>query len=317
MELVKLNLEQIKRRQTLEREEQELRRKRELMEAQMEAEKAIVSYQVASEFEDEHLPTTEVDVPLLPKKEQTDQQKIIPNLAETPGTKPVPSQSYHQEIVGALRHVVNSPRIEYLRFNGDPLRYVTFIRNFEVCLEKDNPDQERKLQLLIQHCVGKAREVIESCINLENGYKVAKETLKLNFGKLHIIAEAHVKKLMTLPDLKTVDGPSLLEFARHLTTAERTLIGMGSEYTADLNYMSTLRELVKKLSMFLRAKWTEQAGKLMESGRRPSYGELVKFVQERAWLVDNEFGSDMAKVSGTRKRLKETRRRMATVTDPL
>ena len=55
------------------------------------------------------------------------------------------------------------PKIEYLHFNGDLLKYGTFVHNFENCLERDNPDDSRKLQLLIQHCTGKAREAIESC----------------------------------------------------------------------------------------------------------------------------------------------------------
>ena len=46
------------------------------------------------------------------------------------------------------------------------MKYVSFMHNFETCLEKDNPDNSRRLQLLIQHCYGKAREAIESCVNL-------------------------------------------------------------------------------------------------------------------------------------------------------
>jgi len=58
----------------------------------------------------------------------------------------------------------------------------------------DNPDNSKRLQLLI-HCYGKAREAIESCVNLpvEEGYYVAKSTLLVNenFDKPHIIAKAH------------------------------------------------------------------------------------------------------------------------------
>ena len=86
-----------------------------------------------------------------------------------------------QEMVKALRWVVSSPKVEYHRFNGDPLKYVTFMHNFETYLEKDNPDDSRRLQLFIQHCTGKAREAIESCANLPNdGYQVAKQTLHEN-----------------------------------------------------------------------------------------------------------------------------------------
>ena len=119
-------------------------------------------------------------------------------------------------MVTALKQVVSSPKIEYMRFDGDPLRYVTFIHNFETCLEKDNPDKSRKLQLLTQHCDGKAKEAIESCTNLpsEEGYLTAKTALRENFGKPHVIAAAHIKKLENLSKLKTADGASLLEFCK-------------------------------------------------------------------------------------------------------
>ena len=99
-----------------------------------------------------------------------------------------------QEMVIALRHVVTSPKVEYHRFDGDPLKSVTFMHKFETYLEKDNPDESRRLQLLIQHCTRKAREATESCANLsDDGYRVAKQTLRENLGKPHVIAEAQVE----------------------------------------------------------------------------------------------------------------------------
>ena len=207
-----------------------------------------------------------------------------------------------QEIVKALRQVVSSPKIEYHRFDGDPLKYVIFMHNFETYLERDNPDESRRLQLLIQHCKGKAREAIESCANLSNdGYRVMKQTLRENFGKPHVKAEAHVKKLLSLPCLRNVDRSALLEVSRHLDTAERTLTGMGAEYVSDLIRMNTLRELAKKLPMSLRGRWTECAGKIIGLDRRPKFQEFVTFVKESAKLVDNEFGRDTIP-----KSLKET-----------
>ena len=127
------------------------------------------------------------------------------------------------------------------------------MQNFEACLERNNPDDSRKLQLLLQHCNGKAREAIESCINLpsKDGYRVAKETLQENFGKPHVIAMAHIKRLTDLPSMKSADGPSLLELSRHLNTAERTLRGIGTSYACNLlDHMNTLRELAKNLPNF-------------------------------------------------------------------
>jgi hypothetical protein len=75
---------------------------------------------------------------------------------------------------------------------------------------------------------------VESCVNIpeEHGYQAAKETLRENFGKPHIIAQAYIKKLENLAPLKQVNGQSLLVFARHLEVANRILAGMGSEYTS-------------------------------------------------------------------------------------
>ena len=80
-----------------------------------------------------------------------------------------------------------------------------------------------------------------------------------------------------------MDGPSLLEFSRHLETTDRTLTGMGTEYVADLNHMNTLRELTKRLPMLLQAKWTECAGKIIVSDQRPKFGDFVKFIKEPSW----------------------------------
>ena len=67
------------------------------------------------------------------------------------------------------------------------------MHNFETYLEKDDPDNSRRLQLLIQNCYGKARDAIESCVNLpvDKGYHVATSTLRENFGIPQTIAKAH------------------------------------------------------------------------------------------------------------------------------
>ena len=204
-----------------------------------------------------------------------------------------------EEMIRALRQVVSTPRIKYLHFDGDPMNYVSFMHNFETCLEKDNPDGATRLQLLIQHCTGKAKEAIESCVNLpaEQGYMTAKNTLKENFGKPHIIAKAHIKKLVGLPPLKQADGPTLLEYARNLEIAHRTLSSMGPEYESELSHVNTLRELNRKLPLFMRVKWTERAGTIIESDSRPKFQDFLQFVKARARLVNNEFAEDLCAIS--------------------
>ena len=69
------------------------------------------------------------------------------------------------------------PKSELIQFDGNPLRYYIFMKSFENQVEKDTDDNNRRLQLLVQYCTGKAKKVIESCILLseEEGYKEAKQ----------------------------------------------------------------------------------------------------------------------------------------------
>ncbi|CAB4033480.1 Hypothetical predicted protein, partial [Paramuricea clavata] len=148
------------------------------------------------------------------------------------------------------------------------------------CLERNNDSDESKLQLLIQHCH-------------DEGYCVAKKTLTENFGKPHIIARAHIKQLVNLPSMKKCDGPSLLEFARHLESTNRTLKGMGPEYVSDLDHVNTLKELNRNLPMFMKARWTEEAGKINERNSTPRFEDFLNFIKKKAALMNNEFGDDL------------------------
>ena len=248
----------------------------------------------------------QVQVPLMPqfKPEEISRRPTQVPWSQTHGAYPGEFQMQEPasftsdgrlEMVQALRQVVSTPKVEYMRFDGDPIKYVSFMHNFETCLEKDNPDNSRRLQLLIQHCYGKARDAVESCVNLpvDEGYHVAKSTLRENFGLPHIIAKAHIRKLESLPPLRQADGASLLAFARHLDVANRTLSGMGPEYVSDLNHTNTLRELNKKLPLFMRVKWTECAGRIISRGSRPKFADFLQHLKDRAALVNNEFGEDL------------------------
>ena len=116
-------------------------------------------------------PTTKYEEPLnldKPPKDSEEKLKVCkiddetgtenkcnaPKPAKSLYTECAAGQQFSQEIVRVLKQVVNLPKIEYIRFTGDPLKYVTFMHNFEICLERDNPDPDRRLQLLIQHSTG-------------------------------------------------------------------------------------------------------------------------------------------------------------------
>ena len=161
-----------------------------------------------------------------------------------------------EHLVSALNHIINTSKVEHMNFEDNPVDYISFMHNFETCLKGEN--NARDLQFLIQHCKGKTREAIESCVNLpvSEGYETAKRTLKENFGLLHIIASAHIRRIENLPPVKYMygGGLALLEFARSSEVADRDLKDMGAEYESELNHVNILRELNRKLLMFLKVK---------------------------------------------------------------
>ena len=72
---------------------------------------------------------------------------------------------------------------------------------------------------------------------------------------------------------------------------------MGSEYTDELDHVNTLKLLNRKLPGFMRVKWTERAGEIIEGGSRPKFLHFLQFVKRRATLVNNEFGEDLVTFS--------------------
>lgn len=54
-------------------------------------------------------------------------------------------QKVGETIARALHQVSCMPKVEYKQLDGDPIKYVSFIHNFETCLENVNPDNARRL----------------------------------------------------------------------------------------------------------------------------------------------------------------------------
>ena len=52
------------------------------------------------------------------------------------------------------------PKSALTPFDGNPLKYFTFIHSFENNVEKDTDNFSRRLQVLVQFCTGKAIRAI-------------------------------------------------------------------------------------------------------------------------------------------------------------
>ena len=74
------------------------------------------------------------------------------------------------------------PKAEIMSFDGNPLNCYLFVKTFENIVEKCTEDDSLRLQLLIQYCIGKAKETIKCCGMMSgNGYVKAKKLLEERF----------------------------------------------------------------------------------------------------------------------------------------
>lgn len=191
----------------------------------------------------------------------------------------------------SLRVGFEMPKKELLTFDGNPVNYWTFIKNFEINIERQLTDADSKLTYLIQQCSGKAREAIKNCIIIddkEKAYEKAKEILHSRYGQKHVIAHAYINRLVNGPQLKSSDAAGLTELASQMQNCQLTLASMGFE--ADINSSDNLVKVVKRLPVHLQGKWADKAGTLIARGTEPNFEHLTKFIDERATLANTMYG---------------------------
>ena len=99
-----------------------------------------------------------------------------------------------------LLETLQLPKIEVMTFDGNPVQYWPFIRSFENTVEKVSVGSQARLTRLMQHCVGKARQVIQCCciMDPEVSYKKAKQLLKERFGNDYVIMESWIKRVTSV-----------------------------------------------------------------------------------------------------------------------
>ena len=200
-----------------------------------------------------------------------------------------------QAIADALRQGPTLPKIELMKFGGDPSEYGEFVVNFRDHIESQVSDDSQRLTRLLAQCVGRAKDAIKSCVNLPVGqrYSEAWKTLSKNFGQPHMVADAHMKRLRDY-NLRRVDAPSLMEFARRLEDTKRVLTSMGPLYVSRLNNEDTILMLMKKLpDEGLKRKWTDVAGDLICSKGQVDFSDFLSFIQKRADRLNNRFGQEL------------------------
>ncbi|PIK49227.1 Gag-Pol polyprotein [Apostichopus japonicus] len=118
-----------------------------------------------------------------------EKQKVLQKLKEiekeepTKKTTKAPGDTLTTSMDG-FKLALELPKAEIPHYDGDPTKFWSFIKNFEVNVAEKLSSDEARLSYLIQLTGGKARSSIECCVLLgDKGYEKAKEILKIQFGQ--------------------------------------------------------------------------------------------------------------------------------------
>ena len=202
------------------------------------------------------------------------------------------------------------PHQKIATFDGDPLKYTTFIKSFEYGVEEKTEEARDRLMYLCLYTSGEAKTLVNSClhyVNPEEGYKKAKEVLQKRFGNGHKISQAALKKAREWPDVKD-EGKSLNEFSLFLTECLNMMgavTGLG-----ELDHTHTLQTLVGKLPIRLKGMWRTKVFDIEEKQKTVMFRDLVAFIDRLSQIASNPaFGNlrDENKVKGNKQNLNENK----------
>ena len=214
-----------------------------------------------------------------PEKPSQDEASIQPNSSALSSVtmlsdifKVMLEESRSQQL--AVVNSITAPKIELAKFNGAILDYYPFMRSFENTIEKKIADNSTRLDLLVQHCTGEAKELLQCCLLKQpsEGFELAKSLLKETYGDEEAIAKAWMDKVLNRQKTKTIKD--IRTYASELTTCRETLLVM--KYLNELETRANLRTLASKLPDHVYDRWVRRSYTIKEKEGRP--GNLVEII---------------------------------------
>ena len=200
------------------------------------------------------------------------------------------SELNQSQLIGML----NLPKVEISKFNGDPLHFHSFISTFDETVHATDCSSKVKLARLLQYTSGKAHEAIQSCAMMpgDSGYSRARELLAERFGSDHLVTERLVHNLHNGKTVKSTDD--LVKLADELVTCQLTLQQL--RRLSEVETQTTIVKVAERLPNYLRNRWKRDAMSIRaDKSRYPLFGEFVEFVSREATLASDPVYGNLGK----------------------
>ena len=256
--------------------------------------------QYGSQFERPPIWDTQADM----HKYYTDQQ----------GLQSAQNSSLISELTGMLRLQqlrATLPHRTITPYNGDPLKFCTFMKSFEYGIERKCTDNMEKLYFLEEFTTGEPNILVRGFLdkNKVSTFDDAKAALKKKFGNRHIIAEVFKDKANKWPEIKKDDVKGWTSFSIFLGEFWQTMENL--EYASDVDQSVLIKNLVSKLPYSVRNLWRVHADKVMEEiGRMVRFRDFMEFIDKQVRIVSNPVYGNIVNINDPVKDVSRSRQRM-------
>ena len=180
--------------------------------------------------------------------------------------------------------MLNMPKVELDKYDGDPLKFHSFMAIFDETVDKVTTDSQSKLTRLLQYTTGIAKDTIQpyAMIGGSRGYDLARQSLFMKFGDSLLISEKVIAKLK---DGQPINSSSDLEvLSNDLKNCSITLSLTSN--ASELDSQRFIASIVNRLQIHHMNKWKKIAMNLRcDDGRYPVFTDLVKFIERESRIA--------------------------------
>jgi hypothetical protein len=179
-----------------------------------------------------------------------------------------------------LMSMMNLPKVEIRKYNGDPLTYHAFFALFDEHVHKTRIDPTSKLSRLLQYTDGDAYKAIAPCAGMgSEGYDEARAILKKRFGSDLLISDHVIKSVKEGKPVRT--PKDLQDLADELNTCKTILTKMGR--MREIDTQTSIIEIVNRVQPYLRNRWKRKAMEFKrEKEAYPDFADFVAFISSEA-----------------------------------
>ena len=158
-------------------------------------------------------------------------------------------------------------------FDGNLLRYPTWIKSFETFIERKTSDPSERLFYLGRFTSGEAKEAVSGLLplNTKQAYTKAKKILTSRYGNPFLVSNTYRKRLEDWPKIAANDGASLRKFSdflQHCCTAMEHI-----QYLSVLDDPEENQRILKKLPSYIVNRWSRIVDKSTKDDPEESLDE--------------------------------------------